>query len=156
MVTGRIEEKTRVPAVLCRWIMGMAVLVMPCVGSCATTAREGSSAQASASAQRSAPLPGLPAPALSLDDIVVLARKANDPDAVIARIREAGAYYRLSAAEVVSLRDRGLPLTVIDHILSSERRFLAQGAPEMTVGKEPERAQDARPRPLIPALYFGL
>jgi hypothetical protein len=90
-----------------------------------------------------------------MDEIVTLARQGVAADALIARIRTAGAYYRLSAADIISLRERGVPMPVIDHMLASEREFLV-GRDGNAVGKDPERASNNRPRPVIRALYHGV
>jgi hypothetical protein len=104
-------------------------------------------------------LPALPAPGLSLDEVIGLVQQGQQAEAIITRIRATGSYYRLSAADVISLRERGLPLAVIDHILASERQVLVAGLPSgsgsahRAEGQAPEPSQKQR---LVPALYFGL
>ncbi len=141
----------RVTAVLRGCVIAAAIFVVPWIGGCSTGAYNG--AGAGASAESTARLPVLPAPKLSLDDIVTLARQGVAADALISRIRAAGAYYRLSAADVISLRERGVAMPVIDHMLASEREFLVGGD---NGRKDPELPSNKRPQPVIRALYHGV
>lgn len=129
-------------------MIATAIIVVPWTGGCSTVNYSG------AGAERTARLPDLPAPKFSLNEIVTFARQGVAADALIARIRAAGAYYRLSAADIISLRERGVPMPVLDHMLASEREFLA-GADSNSAGKEQERYSDKRPKPAIRALYHG-
>lgn len=60
-------------------------------------------------------------PPLSLDDVVHLADAGLGAEAIIERLHASGSHHRLSAADVLSLRSRGVPLAVIDHLLERER-----------------------------------
>lgn len=136
-------------------VFSVLIVVMPCIGACAA----GSGAVAGpGNAMVTGNISTMPASNPSLDDIVVLAQRINNPGVVIERIRETGAHFRLSAADVISLRERGLPLAVIEHILAAERQLPAEVA-----GKIPPSKQNAAPPvasartwPLLPALYQGL
>lgn len=143
----------RASAALRNCAIATALFIMPWIGGCSTVAYTG--VGAGASAESAARLPVLPAPKLSLDEIVTLARQGVAADALIARIRAAGAYYRLSAADIISLRERGVPLAVIDNILKSERQFSAAGE-DATLSNEPESPPRPRPRRVIGALYHGV
>lgn len=88
---------------------------------------------------------------LSLDEVVALSKQGVSPEALITRIDASGARYRLSAADVISLNERGVPLRVIDYLLAPDRY--------PPVGKAEEPAQRVQPAPNarpIPALYLGL
>lgn len=109
-------------------------------------------------------LPILPAARLTFDDLIALSRQGMDAEALITIIRQAGAYYRLSANDVIALRDRGLPLAVIDHILSAERQFLVGVETITRTSSRPatDQTTDQRqpsgdaPHRVIPALYLGV
>jgi hypothetical protein len=134
------------------WILAAIIAVVSGDGACAP------GGEAPVDAKVSGHLPAVPATALSLDDIVVLARRVGNPDLVIARIQAAGAHFRLSAADVISLRDRGLPLVVIEHILAVDRQVSGEAGGNIPPQK-PQAAPPsvkARTWPLIPALYQGL
>lgn len=62
--------------------------------------------------------------ALSLDDLVALARAGATPDAVVQRWREDGARLRLPAASLLDLHARGVPLAVLDALLAAREAAL--------------------------------
>lgn len=133
--------------------IAITLFIVPWIVGCSTVAYDGVAAEASA--ERTARLPVLPAPKLSLDEVVTLARQGVGAEALIARIRAAGAYYRLSAADIISLRERGVPLAVIDHMLRSERQLpMAGDGP--TLSSKQESPPQTRPRRAIGALYHGV
>ena len=138
----------RALAVLRAGMIASAIIIAPWTGGCSAVNYSG------AGAERAARLPDLPAPKFSLNEIVTLARQGVAADDLIARIRAAGAYYRLSAADIISLRERGVPMRVLDRMLASEREYLI-GADSNSAGKEQERSSDRRPKPAIRALYHG-
>ena len=61
-----------------------------------------------------------PVAALPLDEIVALARQGIGAGEIIARIRASGSRYRLSASRIVELAGQGVPLEVLDHMVSAE------------------------------------
>lgn len=139
---------SRLPRTL---VFGATIGLMSCVANFAVAAPE--------SSQVSNGLPALPAPGLSLDEIISLAQQGQQAEAIISRIRSTGSYYRLSAGDVISLRARGLPLAVIDHILVSERQALIAGLPSNSgnVLRTEEQAPPPGPKQrFVPALYLGL
>jgi hypothetical protein len=146
-------RRGQAPAVFRACALAAAIFIVPWSGGCSTATYNG--VGAGTITERTSRLPVLPAPRLSLDEIVTLARQGVAADALIARIRAAGAYYRLSAADVISLRERGVPTPVIDHMLASEREFLVGGSGN-TGGKDAERPSNKRPQPVIRALYHGV
>jgi hypothetical protein len=132
----------------------IAMLSTTPISGCATGTLGSMAPQSTAT---HASLPSLPSSALALDELISLARKGYDSGALIARIRDTGAYFRLSASEVISLRERGLPMAVIDYILTAERKFLAGASnPSPAIGQEQEIPAGTRPHRPIPALYQGV
>jgi len=125
-----------------------ALFLVPWMSGCSTVTRD------TASAQGVAALPAMPAPRLSLDEIVTLSRQGVGSQALIARIHVSGSYYRLTAAEIISLRERGVHVAVIDHMLTAERQYAHSGSSQPA-----ERAQ-VRPvrkdrQTFVAALYHG-
>jgi hypothetical protein len=62
-----------------------------------------------------------PVAALSLEQVVALVRQGMAADEIIGRIRQSGSRYRLSATAIVELARQGVPLEVLDHMVSAER-----------------------------------
>jgi hypothetical protein len=73
---------------------------------------------------------------------------------LIGKIRQSRAYFRLSATDVLALRERGLPIAVIDYILIAERQFLVRG--DATAPVKNQQAPSRAPQRPIPALYLGV
>lgn len=59
-----------------------------------------------------ATVPRVPPP--SPAEIVQLVEQGTPPEAIVARIRESGAVYRLPASQLARLREQGVPDAVID------------------------------------------
>jgi hypothetical protein len=134
-----------------RGFAAAAVLfLVPWMCGCSTITRD----TATASAQGMAALPASPAPGLSLDDIVTLSRQGVGADALIARIQVAGSYYRLSAAEIISLRERGVPVAVIDHLLTTERQNALVGSSQPVEKVQVRPVRKVRQN-FVAALYHG-
>jgi hypothetical protein len=126
-----------------------ALFLAPLLSGCGSIARDTSAANA----QGAASLPALPAPRLSLDEIVTLSRQGVGADALIARIQVAGSYYRLSTAQIMSLRERGVPVAVIDHMLMAERQYATRSSmPAVNIQVSPGR--NGR-QSYVAALYHG-
>jgi len=143
-------DKRRPNGLRTRWhagLVGMAMLTFPCISGCATLAQEDVQGIA---------LPVLPATRLTLDELVALTRQGLGAEALIGRIRQSGSYYRLSASDVISLRERGLPIAVIDHMLVAERQFLVRGEAAPVPAAAQDRATPKQPKRFIPALYLGV
>lgn len=62
-----------------------------------------------------------PAPALTLADIEAMQKDGVAAEAIVARIRDRGATFRLSAADVLRLNRAKVPDSVIDFMLNAER-----------------------------------
>lgn len=62
-----------------------------------------------------------PLAAVSLPQIVALAREGHGAEEIIVRIVESGSRYRLSASDIVALARDGVPLRVLDHLVAAER-----------------------------------
>ena len=62
-----------------------------------------------------------PIAALPLEQVVALARQGIGAGEIIAAIRASGSRYRLSASRIVELAAQGVPLEVLDHMVSAER-----------------------------------
>ena len=65
-----------------------------------------------------------PAAALSLEQIVVLARQGTSAEEIIVRITASGSRYRLSASRIAELAEQGVPLKVLDHMVAAERTHI--------------------------------
>jgi len=63
-----------------------------------------------------------PIASLPLERIVEAARQGIAAEEIIGRITASGSRYRLSASQLVDLAQRGVPLAVLDHLVSAERR----------------------------------
>jgi hypothetical protein len=81
-------------------------------------------------------------PAMTLDDVVALQRKGTAPDAIVARMREAGAAFRLTTADVLRLNQAKVPDSVIDFILNTER----SAAQEACAGELSRRDRELQSR----------
>lgn len=81
-------------------------------------------------------------PAMTLDDVVALQGKGTAPGAIVARVREAGAAFRLTAADVLRLHQAKVPDSVIDFILNAER----SAAQEACAGELSRRDRELRSR----------
>ncbi len=63
-------------------------------------------------------------PRLSPDEVVQLAKQGLSAESIISRLKESGTRYRLSAAEILTLKSRGVPTAVLDYLLDSDRQAL--------------------------------
>lgn len=78
---------------------------------------------------------------LSLDEIARLAADGQGSEAIIARLQATRTRHRLSASDVLSLKSRGVPLAVIDHLLDGERRSQHDDCAEQINQRETDRRQ---------------
>lgn len=62
-----------------------------------------------------------PAPTLTLADIEAMQKSGAAADAIVARIRDSGAAFRLTTADVLRLNRAKVPDSVIDFMLNAER-----------------------------------
>lgn len=92
-----------------------------------------------ASALAAAPQPSA---RLGLDDIVVLAKTGEGSGDLIARLRASGTRHRLTAAEVMDLAGKGVPLAVIDHLLAGDRQGLLDDCAEQINRREAAALQE--------------
>jgi hypothetical protein len=140
-----------------RTLVALTILTAPCISACTTIVPASATYQPVESVGSA--LPGLPNSNLALDEVVSLARSGAAADSIIARIRAEGAIYRLSANEIFSLRERGLPVQVIDYMLTAERRYsagLSDSHRAATANSEQPQPAPSRPHRPIPALYLGV
>jgi hypothetical protein len=68
----------------------------------------------------------IPAPvaAVSIDDIVAMAKRGESATAIVGKIDASHSRYRLGAAQIAAAIGQGVPVQVIDHIMESERRSI--------------------------------
>ena len=52
----------------------------------------------------------------TLDEIVAMSNAGTPAEEIIKKLKESRAYYPLTAAEITSLHDRGVPDSVLDHM----------------------------------------
>lgn len=98
----------------------LAPLLFALLAACATPPAQRPAVQRPPA--REAPVSAAaPAPKVTLDDIVAMVKAGDSGDAIVNRIRNSASRIRLAAADVISLRDRGVPLGVIDQIMELER-----------------------------------
>ena len=83
-----------------------------------------------------------PVPALTLADVEAMQRKGMAPDAIVARIRDSGAAYRLTTADILRLHQAKLPDSVIDFMLNAER----SAAQEACAGELARRDRELQSR----------
>lgn len=67
---------------------------------------------------------GIPPPiaAVGTDDIVAMAKRGESAQDIIAKIDASHSRYRLQAARIAAMMGAGVPASVIDHIMETERR----------------------------------
>ena len=65
-----------------------------------------------------------PAALLPLEQIVALVRQGIGAGEIIDRMTGTGSRYRLSATQIVELARQGVPLSVLDHMVSAERTHI--------------------------------
>lgn len=58
---------------------------------------------------------GRPQP-VTVAQVVAMSRSGEPVDAIVAKMRESGTVYRLSASQLAELRDQGVPNAVIDYM----------------------------------------
>ena len=152
-IQGRVEKKHRA-ASFARIFSAIAV-TLACTGNGATA---GEDAEALHKARVAVDAPTSRTQALSLEELVSLAQKTRNPDIVIDQIRKTGTYFQLSAADVISLRERGVPLAVIEYLLAAERRLAVETGSNLYPRKQGSvpPAHSAKQWTSMPALYLGL
>jgi len=103
----------------------VAVLVLILQG-CAGVPAEPPRIERISAEQLEASLPQ-PVAAMPLDQIVALSREGIPAEELIGRIKTSGSRYRLSATQITELAKQGVPLAVLDHMVSAERSFIFDG-----------------------------
>ena len=98
-----------------------ALLAMPLLAACAGAPPEPPRIERISAEQLEARLPS-PIAALSLEQVVALARQGLAAEDIIARITASASRYRLSAGQILDLAREGVPLAVLDHLVAAERR----------------------------------
>lgn len=72
-------------------------------------------------AQLEARLPQ-PVATMTLDQVVAASGQGLAAEEIISRIAASGSRYRLSAAQLIDLAQRGVPVAVLDYMVAAERR----------------------------------
>lgn len=98
-----------------------ALLAMPLLAACAGAPPEPPRIERIGAEQLEARLPA-PIAALSLEQVVALARQGLAAGDIIARIMASASRYQLSAGQILDLASQGVPLAVLDHLAAAERR----------------------------------
>lgn len=98
--------------------------------------------------------------ALSLDDLVALARAGAPPESIVQRWREDGARLRLPAASLLDLHARGVPLAVLDALLAAREAAVRTDADTRLAALQARldaelAAERARPRSCPPSPPWG-
>lgn len=63
-----------------------------------------------------------PVAMIGADDIVAMAKRGESAQAIIAKIDASHSHYRLGAAKIAHMVNAGVPASVVDHIMETERR----------------------------------
>jgi hypothetical protein len=63
-----------------------------------------------------------PVATVSTDDIVAMAKRGESAPGIIAKIDASHSHYRLRAAGIAAMMNAGVPASVIDHMIETERR----------------------------------
>lgn len=111
-------------------------ILLPLLAACAAPAPR----EPAQRLEAQAPLPPAP-PRLSADEVVALVRSGTSADEIIDRLRRSGSRLTLSAAQIISLRERGVPLELIDRILELERSALQADYAEQLIRQDAEHAR---------------
>ena len=75
-------------------------------------------------------------PRLVLDDLLVMASSGAGPDAIVARLRQSGARFDLTPAQILDLHKRGLPLPVLHAIHEDREKALRADLAQSLVERE--------------------
>ena len=113
---------------------------------CATTSAppSGSGAIARLSPEDLARLLPKPEPKLPLTEIIRLSKAGATAKEVIARIRETGSRYDLSASQAIELHAQGVSAEVLDHIQSARAQELRDRVAEEINQREQRHAEELR------------
>lgn len=87
-----------------------------------------------------------PAPP-TLDEIVAMSKAGTPADEIISKLKESRAYYPLTASEITSLHDRGVPDRVLDYIHEVHLREIRED--------EASQAYYRHGWYVYPSFYFG-
>ena len=85
-----------------------------------------------------------PDPRLPLEELVRLSREGAAAQDIIARIRETGSRYELSASQAIELHRRGLNAEVLDYIQSAREQELRDRMAEEINQRELRHAEELR------------
>ncbi len=99
----------------------LAVLPALVLAACAGRAVESPTIERLGAEQLEARL-SQPVAALPLEQVVALAKQGLPATEIIARITSSASRYRLSAGQILDLARQGVPLAVLDHLVSAERQ----------------------------------
>lgn len=83
----------------------------------------------------------------TLDEIVAMSKAGTPADEIIKKLKESRAYYPLTASEITSLHDRGVPDTVLDYMHQVHMREVRED--------EALRSYHRRGWYAYPYFYFG-
>ncbi len=102
------------------WLAPILVLILQ---GCAGVPAEPPRIERISAEQLEAKLPQ-PVAAMPLEQILALSRAGIPAEELIGRITTSGSRYRLSATRIIELEKQGVPLAVLDHMVSAERRHI--------------------------------
>ena len=54
-----------------------------------------------------------------VEDVLAMAKQGEPPQSIIRKLDQAGAFYPLSASDIVRLHDQGMPMEVLDYMQES-------------------------------------
>jgi len=125
-----------------RWIL-VSALALPLVG-CATTpaSPDAGGGIARLSPEELARLTPKPNPKLPLAELVRMSKEGAAAKDLVARIKETGSRYALSAAEMIALHAQGVSAEVLDYIQSARERDLRDRMAEEINQRERRHAEE--------------
>lgn len=83
-------------------------------------------------------------PKLPLAELVRMSKGGVTPKDIIARIRETGSRYELSASQAIELHGQGVSVEVLDHIQSAHEQALRERIAEEINRREQRHAEELR------------
>jgi hypothetical protein len=130
-----------------RWMLAAAAVVL--ATACASPNGPAASGQV-VDRLPATPKPVVPAlPKLTQEDIVRLAKEGMSAEGIISRLKESATRFRLSATDLLSLKARGVPTAVLDHLLDSDRQALLDECSERINRLASEQVQAMQQRDLL-------
>lgn len=119
----------------------IAALLLSVLG-CASVPPGGSGAIARLSAEELARILPKPEPKLPLAELVRMSREGTAAKDIIARIKQTGSSYALSASQVIELHNQGVATEVLDYIQSAREQELRDRVAEEINQREQRHAEE--------------